>query len=69
VRADYLAAAEALREGDAYAALERLISVIRLDRGFDDDGARRAAVAVFTVLGEGDPVVRKHRPTFNMSLY
>lgn len=69
VRADYLAAAGALRAGDADTALERLIAVLQRDRAFDDDGARRAAVAIFILRGETDPVVRKHRPTFNRSLY
>ncbi len=69
VRGDYLAAAGALAGGDTDAAFDRLIGVIQRDRSFDDDGARKAAVALFTVLGEGDPVVQKHRPVFNRSLY
>jgi hypothetical protein len=36
---------------------------------YDGDGARRAAVAIFGVLGEEDPVVKEHRPSFNTSLY
>jgi putative thioredoxin len=69
VRGDYLAAARGLRDDDADAALDRLISVIQRDRSFDDDGARKAAVALFLLLGEDDPVVQKHRPVFNRSLY
>ena len=69
VRADYLAAARTLRTGDADAALDRLISIIQCDRSFDDDGARKAAVALFLLLGEDDPVVQRHRPVFNRSLY
>lgn len=69
VRDDYLAAAAALRAGDADTALDRLIAVIQRDRSFDDDGARKAAVALFLLRGEGDPVVQKHRPAFNRSLY
>jgi len=69
VRDDYLAAADALRNDDVDSALDRLISVIQRDRSFDDDGARKAAVALFLLLGEDDPIVQKHRPVFNRSLY
>ena len=69
VRDDYLAAANALRDDDVDAALDRLISVIQRDRSFDDDGARKTAVALFLLLGEDHPVVQKHRPAFNRSLY
>jgi putative thioredoxin len=69
VKEDYVAAAQALRHGDADGALDTLIRIVQKDRSFDDDGARRAVVALFTVLGESDPVVRRHRPVFDRSLY
>ncbi|MDX1531853.1 MAG: tetratricopeptide repeat protein, partial [Rhodothermales bacterium] len=69
VKAVYLAAAEAVRAGDVDAALERLVGVVQRDRSYDDDGARKAAVALFVLLGEADPAVQKHRPVFNRSLY
>ncbi|MEP0545498.1 MAG: tetratricopeptide repeat protein [Rhodothermales bacterium] len=69
VRTDYLAAASTLRDGDADAALDRLIAIVQRDRSFDDDGARKAAVALFVLLGDEDPVVQRHRPVFNRSLY
>lgn len=69
VRADYLAAAHALRDGDVDGALDRLLTVLQQQRAYDDDGARKAIVAVFHLLGEADPVVQKHRPVFNRSLY
>jgi putative thioredoxin len=69
VRDRYAEALRALQAGDFDAALAGFIAVLQRDREYDDDGARRAAVALFQVLGEDDPVVRKHRPVFNMSLY
>ncbi len=69
VRTDYLAAAADLSDGNADAALDRLISIVQRDRSFDDDGARKAAVALFVLLGEADPIVQRHRPVFNRSLY
>ncbi len=65
----YFAARDALARRDFNAALEGFIEVVRTNRYFDDDGARKACVALFNVLGEQHPVTRVHRPAFNMSLY
>lgn len=59
----------ALQGGDLDTAIARLIDAIRTDRYYDDDGARKLTVALFQTRGEADPVVKKHRPAFNMSLY
>ncbi len=59
----------ALRTGDLDAALGHLVEAIHTDRYYDNDGARKLAIALFHTLGERDPVVRKHRPGFSMSLY
>ena len=69
VTADYRAAARALALDDFGAALDGFIAVMQRDRGCDDDGARKAALAVFQLLGEGHPAVQQHRPVFNRSLY
>ncbi|HLA64212.1 MAG TPA: tetratricopeptide repeat protein [Rhodothermales bacterium] len=68
-REGYAAAAHALQRGDVDAALTSFIDTLVRDRAYDDDGARRAAVAIFQTLGENDPLTRKHRPAFNRSLY
>lgn len=68
-RAPYRRALSALAEQDFDAALQHLIEVVRADRYYDDDGARKACVALFTLLGTGHPAVRAHRRTFDMALY
>jgi putative thioredoxin len=68
-RADYLAASGDLRDGRHDEALAKLIGVILRDRYFDDDGARKAVVAIFLALGEQHPLVQAHRGAFNRSLY
>ena len=65
----YRTARAALARRDVDAALAAFIDVIRTHRYYDDDGARKACIALFTVLGEEHPAVRKHRPAFNMALY
>lgn len=68
-RDTYVAAANQIENGDFDQALGNLLDVLHQDRYYDDDGPRRAIVALFLLLGEGDPVVKKHRPAFNRSLY
>ncbi|PAP76500.1 thioredoxin family protein [Rubrivirga marina] len=58
-----------LQSGDLDATLARLIDAIRADRYYDDDGARKLAVALFQTLGEDHAVSKTHRPAFNTSLY
>jgi putative thioredoxin len=69
VKDTYVAGIEALSEQDVEAALEHFIDVVRTNREYDDDGARKACVALFTLLGEQHPVTQEHRRTFDMALY
>lgn len=69
VQLTYVQAIEALTRQDFDAALERFIEVVRQDRSYDDDGARKACVALFTLLGREHPLTKKHRRTFDTSLY
>lgn len=69
VRERYLSAIEHVRKKEFDAALTDLIEVIRENRYYDDDGARKACIAVFRYLGEDDPVTLKHRRVFDRALY
>lgn len=68
-RDDYLSGINALADQDFDAALGHFIDVVRTNRDYDDDGARKACIALFTLLGEQHPVTQDHRRTFDMSLY
>jgi putative thioredoxin len=65
----YQAALTALAEQDFETALERFIEVVRSHRDYDEDGARKACVALFTLLGDDHPAVQSYRRTFDMALY
>jgi putative thioredoxin len=69
VRGMYLEALHALGRREYDLALEKFIEVIRTDRDYDDDGARKAVVAVFKVLGEESPITRKYRRIFSSALF
>ena len=65
----YQSALNALREERFDDALEQFIEVVRTDRDLDDDGARKACVALFTLLGPEHPATKAHRREFDISLY
>jgi putative thioredoxin len=65
----YLYAIEELKAGNYDGALEKFIYVIRNERYYDDDGARKACIAIFKYLGEEHPVSLKHRRDFGSALF
>ncbi len=69
VRGTYLNAIKSLKARDYAKALEGFIEVIRDDREYDDDGSRKACVAVFKVLGEDHEITQKYRREFSRALY
>ena len=69
VKDDYLEAVRLLREGKNDGALKAFIDVIRRNRYYDDDGARKAVIAVFKLLGEDHETTRAYRNPFANALY
>jgi putative thioredoxin len=68
-RDEYAVAIEALGEADVERALQRFIQTIRTDRYYDDDGARKACIAIFQYLGEAHPLTQQYRRDFSSALY
>jgi putative thioredoxin len=68
-RDKYLSAIESLRSQNFGDALDSFIDVIRKDRYYDDDGSRRACVAIFRFLGEDHEVTKAYRQVFASVLY
>ncbi len=65
----YLEAIEAIRNADWDRALGQMIEVILEDKNYDDEGARKAVIAMFNLLGKAHELTRKYRRRFDMSLY
>jgi putative thioredoxin len=50
-------------------ALEAWIELVSRNRQLDDDGARKACVALFTLLGNEHELTQKYHRRFTSSLY
>lgn len=68
-KAAYLEATIHLLNNEWDAALEKFIAVILQNRYYDDDGSRKAVIAIFNLLGHQHPLTKKHRRMFDMALY
>ena len=68
-RQKYVSAIADVRSQNFEKALEKLIEVIREDRNYDDDGSRKACIALFKFLGEEHPMTQKYRREFSSALY
>ncbi|MDZ7268542.1 MAG: thioredoxin [candidate division KSB1 bacterium] len=59
----------AFRTGNYAGALEAWIELVGRNRRLDDDGARKACVAVFTLLGSEHPITQAYHRRFTSALY
>jgi putative thioredoxin len=69
VRPLYAQAIASVAARDYDAALEHFIEVIRRNRMYEDDGSRKAVIALFRLLGDEDETTLKHRRSFSGALY
>ena len=66
----YLQGARAVGEGRYAGALESWIEVmLRRAREVDDDGARKACIAVFRLLSEDHPITQQYRRPFSSAVF
>lgn len=56
-------------EGRLSEALEAFLEVVRRNRQYEDGGARKAMLAIFTLLGEDDPVTHQFRRQLANALF
>ena len=68
-QARYQLSAYQILGGDYETAMEHLLELMRRDRGFGDDAGRKGLVAIFTLLGNQDPIVSRYRSKMSSLLY
>ena len=68
-KVEYLNAIQDLRKQDFEAALEGFIEILRRDRYYNDDSARKACIAVFKSLGESHEITLAYRSRFSGALH
>lgn len=69
LQARYQLGARKVMAGDYEGALALLLEVMRRDRGFEDDGARKGMLAVFDLLGGQGPLITRYRGLMSSTLY
>jgi putative thioredoxin len=65
----YLEGIRRLAQEDFDGALEHFIQALREDRSLDDEGPRKACMAIFRRLGPEHPVTRERRSELASALY
>ncbi len=64
----YAEGACAVINSDPEAALEKFLTIVKQDRGFNDDAARKAMLTIFDLLGE-HPMVRHYQRKLAVLMY
>ncbi len=62
-------AAHNVTDGDYEAAIEQLIGIVRIDRSYREDVARKSLVSLFELLGGDHPLVSQYRPLMAAALH
>jgi putative thioredoxin len=69
LRERYLSAIKSLRSQNFGDALDNFIDVIRKARYYNNDGSRKACIAIFRFLGEDHEITKEYRQVFASVLY
>lgn len=69
IKPTFLAGLHCLQKQQFSEALEHFIEVIRKERGYAAEGARKTCIAIFKYLGEGHEISKKYRPIFSSAFY
>lgn len=67
--ARYQLAAQLVMQGQLETALEHLLVLMRSDREYEDDAARKAMIQVFDILGGDHPITKTYRTRMFNYLY
>jgi len=63
------AAQQAFQSGQLESGIQELIDAVSIDKSYNDDLPRKAAIAIFRTLGNKHPLTKSYRWKFDMALY
>jgi putative thioredoxin len=66
--ARYQLAARRVEQGQFESALDQLMEIVRRDRKFRDDAARKAVLSIFNILGGQGEIVTRYRKQLSLAL-
>ena len=69
IEAQYRRAAYLLRQGNLQAALDGLLDVLRQDKRYRKGEPKDVLLAIFELLGDGDPLTQKYRSELALVLF
>lgn len=69
VKSLYIEAIKDFQDKKFESALAKFIEIIRENKSYDDEGARKACIAIFKYLGEEHETTLKYRRDFSRALY
>jgi putative thioredoxin len=65
----FSAAVTAALAEDYETALTGFLEVLQVDRKYQDDGARKSMIRIFTILGEANPLTKTYRKRMVQAMY
>ncbi|MDX2100272.1 MAG: tetratricopeptide repeat protein [Leptolyngbyaceae cyanobacterium bins.59] len=65
----FLEATRLTLQGQSETALEKFLEILSRDRKYRNDGARKAMLTIFDLLGDDDPLTRTYRKRLMQALY
>ena len=69
VKDSYLNAIREIKANNFERAITELIQIVQKNRNYDNDGARKICVSIFNILGNDNPITKKHRRALSSALF
>ena len=69
VKDSYLNAIREIKANNFERAITEFIQIVQKNRNYDNDGARKICVSIFNILGNDNPITKKHRRALSSALF
>lgn len=69
VKASYLNAIREIKANNFEGAITDFIQIVQKNRNYDNDGARKICISIFNILGNDNPITKRHRRALSSALF